>query len=350
MTAWEQAVDRMRNGQADAYDGWAEAYVPEDGSHRGDGSWVERLVDGADWLLSGTDTPEPMWGEGDRMLAVRRQPLVIAGAQGAGKTVLGGHLMLGTMGVPGFGKLLGLPVMPTERRVLYLAADRPDQARLSLLRMVEPELVRGRLVVWQGPPPSDVAKRPTILLELAEAAGASLIVVDSLKDVALKLSDDEVGASVNLAVQHCIAEGIDVVALHHPRKVSGDESTSKVRTIDDLYGSSWLTTGAGSVLYLRPTTPGTVELAQLKTPVGVMTTLTFRHSPSTGRVELGAERTLLDVVREADAQGITTIHAARCLYGLEDVPDATRKRVERMLKDLADEELVEKVDKRWVAR
>lgn len=313
--------------------------------------WPERLQDGADWLNSGSDTPDPMWGDQERMLAVKKQPLVLAGAQGAGKTVVGGHLLMGALGVPTFETLLGLPVALTERKALYLAADRPDQARLSLRRMVDPEQVRDRLVVWQGPPPHDIAKTPHLLIEMAMEAKASLVMLDSLKDIALKLSDDEVGASVNLAVQHCIAEGVDVIALHHPRKVGGDESASKVRTIDDLYGSAWLTTGAGSVLYLRPTTPGTVELAQLKTPIGVMTTLTFQHSPSTGRVSLGSGRTLLDVVREAGAVGISPTHAARCLYGLaEDVPEASRKRVERMLKDLADEDLVDKAGKKWVVR
>ncbi len=65
--------------------------------------------------------------------------------------------------------------------------DRPQQAARSFRRMVgegwRSEL-DDRLAVWQGPPPYDLAKHPTMLLTLACEAGADSVVFDSLKDAA----------------------------------------------------------------------------------------------------------------------------------------------------------------------
>lgn len=304
------------------------------------------IVDGADWLAEGSAAPEPLWGDEQRLLAVRRQPTVIAGPQGAGKTSVAGQLMLGVMGVAGYAELLGLPVVRTDRSVLYLAADRPDQARLSLRRMVHPELVRNRLSVKPGPPPGNVVQRPTLLLDMAESVGAGLVVIDSLKDVALRLSDDEVGASVNLAVQHLVAEGIDVVALHHPRKQGSEEGAEKPRRLDDLYGSTWLTSGAGSVLYLHPTGSGEVELLQFKSPNGeIGTVCTFRHDPVTGALERseGVGRQVARIIADAGPDGITVMHIARVLTRSDAPSDRARKKVERAVGNLADEGRIETV-------
>jgi hypothetical protein len=93
--------------------------------------------------------------------------------------------------------------------------------------MVDPDDVKGRFVVWRGPLPGDLVKNPTLLLDMAERPDATFVVVDSLKDVALRLSDDETCAAVNVAMQLLVREGIDVVSLHHPRKLGGDDSLTK---------------------------------------------------------------------------------------------------------------------------
>jgi hypothetical protein len=133
--------------------------------------------------------------------------------------------------------LLGLPVEETATRALYLAADRPDQARLSLRRMVTTGdawgKVKDRLRVMPGPPPKDIASSPTLLLEMAQHCDASLVVLDSLKDFSSKLSDDETGNRCNSAFQHVVADGRDILILHHVRK-TGRQDTDRGVGLDDV--------------------------------------------------------------------------------------------------------------------
>lgn len=99
--------------------------------------------------------------------------------------------------------------------------DRPKQIARSFRRMVgdawRAEL-DARLTVWPGPPPYDIAKYPALLLKLAREAGADTVVVDSLKDAAVGISDDDVGAGYNRARQLALVEGVQLVELHHLRK------------------------------------------------------------------------------------------------------------------------------------
>jgi len=101
-----------------------------------------------------------------------------------------------------YAELLGYLIKPGARRTLYLAMDRPQQPARSFRRMVgegwRSEL-DDRLAVRRGPPPYDLAKHPTMLLTLAREAGADTVVLDSLKDAAVGLVDDEVGATYRQA-------------------------------------------------------------------------------------------------------------------------------------------------------
>lgn len=308
--------------------------------------WAERILDGRTWLTTGNETPEALWGDDEHVLWVKDQPVTIAGPQGAGKTVVGEQLLLGALCV-GDGELLGLPIAPIDGRALYLAADRPDQARLSMLRMLnrttDMDVLEHRLRVWPGPPPADLAKNPLTLWQMAQASEARLVLLDSLKDVALKLSDDDVGAALNQAIQHCIADGIQVISLHHPRKLGGGATKDQPRDLDDIYGSTWLTGGSGSVIYLHPGEGGTYTLAQLKSPVGQKIELSYEHDHRAGTIRPVTAPDLLTIVDQAGQDGITIEHAARCLLRIDTVEPKHRKSLGRKLKELTDEGAVEKI-------
>jgi hypothetical protein len=88
---------------------------------------------------------ESRWGTGHRCLWARGEPFLIVGPDGVGKTTIALLLVLAMIGVK-LPSLLGLDVEPVER-VLYLACDRPSQAKRSMRRMVT-EDDRARLDEW----------------------------------------------------------------------------------------------------------------------------------------------------------------------------------------------------------
>ena len=187
---------------------------------------------------------------------------------------------------------------------------------------------------------------------MAEVAEARFVIIDSAKDVALKLSSDEVGAAYNTALQHCVAAGVQVLALHHPRKLPGDTRGEViVRALDDLYGAYWVTAGNGSVLYLQPGAVGGYTLTQLKTPNGHITEIAYEHNIATGDIHRATTPDLVTILEQAGAEGITAVHAARCVYRVDKPEEHQRKRIARMLNELVDEGVAERFQagksRRW---
>ncbi len=89
--------------------------------------------------------------------------------------------------------------------------DRPAQIARAAHRIFtedERDLLAERVRFWKGPPPADIARNPGLLLALAEAAGAQTVYLDSVKDAAIGLSDDEVGAGYNRARQRLLANDV----------------------------------------------------------------------------------------------------------------------------------------------
>lgn len=296
-----------------------------------------RFLGGGSFILDTSPDPDPVWGEGQDVLLAEGEALIIAGPQGVGKTTLAQQLALGRCGFPEYADLLGYPIMPGRRRVLYLAMDRPKQAARSFRRMVGEawrDELDARLAVWQGPPPHDLARTPGLLLALARSAEADTVIVDSLKDAALGLSDDEVGSGYNRARQHALTAGVEVIELHHNRK-AGQGRTERP-TIDDLYGSTWLTSGAGSVLLLNglPGDP-VVSLFHLKQPCSEVGPLRIAHDNHTGRSSVWHAADLLAVVQIKGT--VTAREAAGALFDTEKPTTAevekARRKLDRMARD-----------------
>lgn len=248
---------------------------------------TSRYQNGADWIR---DTPAgipAVWGHDDQVLWAQGEPLLVVGPTGAGKTTLTQQVVLARLGVT--DQVIGQPVAPTDATVLYLACDRPAQIRRSFRRAIPPEQAHllDRLVIWEGPPAQDFAKHPRSIIDMATSVGAQTVFIDSLKDVASKLSDDETGAGLNRTMQNAIVEGIEICALHHQRKGQGGV---KPKTIEDIYGSVWIPAGCGSVILLWGRAGDlTVELSHLKqpgSPVGPLE-LVHDHDTATTTVERG---------------------------------------------------------------
>lgn len=281
------------------------------------------------FILDESALPAAWWGAGESVLAACGESLIIAGPQGTGKSTIAQQLALGRAGFPEYSDLFGYPIRPGVGRVLYLAMDRPRQVARSFRRMVGDSWraeLDARVVVWPGPPPFDLAKHPSVLTTLAADAGADLVVVDSLKDAAVGLTDDEVGAGYNRARQHALRAGVELVELHHSRKASGGVTREHL-TLDDVYGSTWIPSGAGSVLLLNGAAGDPiVKVHHVKQPLAEVGPLRIVHDAESGRSTIFHAT---DLVAMAKASGsLSALDAARAMFE-KDRPDAAAKEKAR---------------------
>ncbi|MGZ4341937.1 MAG: AAA family ATPase [Solirubrobacteraceae bacterium] len=304
---------------------------PEEDAHA-----ARQLQDGRSFVLDAPTTVPALWGTGSDVLWSKGESLIVCGPQGVGKSTLVQQLALKRAGITA-PELIGFPVAPDPRCVLYIAADRPRQIARSLRRMVTSEhadALAKRLRIWKGPLPFDLVVAPQQLATLAEAVGAGTVVIDSLKDVAWPLSGDDVGLAVNRALGGLIAADVEVVVVHHNRKATAENK--KPKALADVYGSVWITSGAGSVLSLwGDAGDPVVELAHLKQPVEDVGPLDLEHDHDLGTTRLRERVDAWSVLQAAGSAGITAPDAAAAIYGKLTRPQT--EKVRRKLQRLADD-------------
>lgn len=290
-----------------------------------------QLVDGGAFIHSALPQVPAVWGDDDDVLWAQGEPLILTGPTGVGKTTLGTNIIAGRLGL--ISGVLGYTVKPGHRKTLVLAMDRPAQiqrAMARLLRQFPEDALNDRLIVWRGPPPMDLGRHPNMLFQLAELAEADTVVIDSLKDAALKLSDEETGQGLSRAMNYCVSNGVEVLAYHHQTKRTNNAS-GKPNTLADVYGSSWITAGAGSVVLLWGSAGDlVVELSHLKQPANEVGPLSLGHDHAAGRTFLYEETSEGDQLLDLLSSGPQT--AAALASWLHDGADrATVARVQRRL-------------------
>lgn len=294
---------------------------------------LDRWTDGATFILDAPDHVPAIWGRADEVLMAEDEPLLLAAPPGAGKTTLAQQLALALGGI-GPDHLLGYPVSAIEGKVIYIAADRPAQAARSFRRMVgedNREALAERLEVWRGPLPFNLTTEPARLVPFLKARDAGAVFIDSLGAVAFDLASDEAGSRVFAALGEVTAEGIQTVALTHDRK--REQGSNRVRTLDDVYGSRWITAAAGSVLYIDAKAGDLiVKLRHLKQPASEIGPLTIRHDHDAGRTVIHEPPDLLDLA----ATGLTVKQAAALLFELSDPSPNEIEKTRRRLDKLAD--------------
>jgi hypothetical protein len=312
-TAWEYVRQRARE---DAREQLATEKLARARQESGN---KDRVRSGGGWLLDAPEETPTIWGRGSEVLWARGEALMIAGPQGVGKTTLASQILKGCLSLQ--DEVLGYPIAGTDQRVLYLAMDRPQQARRNLARMFagmqeHRDYLNEMLRIFEGPPPQDFASAPETLMEMCREHEADVVFIDSLKDAAIGLSKDEIGASYNRARQIALASGVNVIELHHTVKGSNDK---KPNNIDGIYGSTWLTTGVGSVIMLwgDPGDPE-VEFLHLKQPMDVVGPFKVEHNNRTGvSVRVYEEsKDLLALARRCRSTGISAKEAAVVLFDL----------------------------------
>ena len=138
---------------------------------------------------------------------------------------------------------------------------------------------------------------------------AQVVFVDSVKDAALGLSSDEVGAAYNRARQYVIADGCELCDSHHA--VKRGPNGAPVKDINDIYGSAWLTNGCGSVVLLtgEPGDP-IVGFRHVKAPVNEVGPWQLLHDSVAGELRVEVEISLVDLAKANGVDGLTARDAA----------------------------------------
>lgn len=293
-----------------------------------------RLRDGASFILDIPDHVPAIWGDGEHVLWASGEALTLAGPAGVGKTTLTGQVVRARLVG---GEVLGLNVTPTESKILYLAMDRPRQIARALRRTLGDlprEVLADKLVVWPGPPIADVAAHPETLVGLVHLAGADTVIIDSIKDAAVGLSSDEVGAGYNRARQMCIAAGIEVLEQHH--MVKKGEGGNAPTSLADLYGSVWIGAGSGSVVLLHGAAGDPiVSMTHLKTPAEEVGPWRLRHDHDAGVTEIFHSTDLVVMAKLSGRKGITAKQAAAAIAEKENPSTAMVEKARRRLDALA---------------
>lgn len=287
-------------------------------------------IDGASFVLDSPRDVPAVWGQDQEVAWVQGETCMIVGPQGVGKSTVLQQLALKRIGVLD-GPLLLMKVEVDERPLLYIAADRPSQIQRSFSRMVTEDdraALEARLIVWQGPLPFNLATEPERFAPWVNSFGVGTVCIDSLKDVALDLSKDETGGRVNAALQETLAYGIEVVVSHHQRKAQANNK--KPTTLSDVYGSTWITAGVGSVLLLwGDAGDAVVELVHLKQPAQEIGPLYVVHDHATGTTEVQPEFNVSLTLKSE--RGVTVKQAASKLFSTDD---PTRNQIEKARRKL----------------
>lgn len=297
--------------------------------------WHDQLVDGAAFALDIPRDIPAVWGDDQgRVMWAQGEALMLVGPPGVGKSTVGGQLVAARLGL--LREVLGLPVQAGQRRLLYIAADRPSQIARSLRRTLDRDgwhnVVREKVIVWRGPPPGDFGAKPDLLLAMARDADADTVVVDSLKDVCSGLTEDIPAAGYQRARNLLLREGVELLELHHLTKY-GPNGVAPTE-LQNVYGNQQIIGGAGSVVLLWGKAGDIqVRLTHLKPVQEVVGPWTVIHDHSVGMstVEKGP-----DLVRLAAAApaGLTVPDAAKQLFFTAKPSKNEIERARRALQQL----------------
>ncbi len=171
--------------------------------------------------------------------------------------------------------------------------------------------------------------------------------LDSVKDAALGLSEDEVGAGYNRARQKLIREGIELLELHHTVKRNAQGGAPS--TAADVYGSTWLTNGTGSVILLTgdPGDP-VIGFRHARQPAEEVGPWQLLHDQAAGRITIHHQFDPVAMAVAAGADGITLDVVVAAQHRDENLTGRARasakEKARRLLDKLVDAGKLTRID------
>lgn len=199
--------------------------------------------------------------------------------------------------------------------------------------LIDREKLDERLLAIDWPVETLLDEDPELLVRLATENEADTLYVDSLKDICAEPSTEVTGLAVRRAYSLCIAEGIEVCLLHHDRK-AGADSKGRILKLADVYGSRFITAGAGSVIALNGGSGDPIiDLRHLKQPSQEVGPLRVALDFDTSEMSIFKGSDVYGILRNAK-NGVTANDAARLLYGTEAPTAKERERARRKLENV----------------
>src|SRR5699024_3676065 len=138
------------------------------------------------------------------------------------------------------------------------------------------------------------------------------------------------GAGYNRARQRVLAEGVELLETHHNRKAGGGVKRS-APSLDDVYGSTWIASGSGSVIFLAGAAGDPiVSLHHLKQPAAEVGPLKVSHDHDRGRSSVWHSTDLVAMLA-ANLSGVTAKDAAGVIFETEAPNSAQVEKARRRL-------------------
>ena len=130
------------------------------------------------------------------------------------------------------------------------------------------------------------------------------------------------------------AAGVELIELHHQRKAQ--QGVRREPWIDDVYGSTWITSGAGSVLLLTGA-PGDpiIGMHHVKQPAEPVGPLRVIHDHATGGSSVWHAADL-EALASGRPEGVTAVEAARHMFDTDKPSPNEKEKARRRLTALVD--------------
>ena len=128
-----------------------------------------------------------------------------------------------------------------------------------------------------------------------------------------------------------VAEGIELLVLHHQRKASQDAGKGP-KTIDEIYGSALITAGMGSVISIAGEAGDpVVTLSHLKQPADQAGPFTVEHDNQSGLSKIVGQFDPLAYLQNRKKSGAT---AKQCAQAMFDRPEPTQNQIGKAKRQL----------------